>query len=254
MPQNGGDRYLDAINQRLGALNYHIREFYWLDLQRLNEIYRFKNDEFGKEVANKFNIHAESIPAWLTEWLPKNGGYLAGNLGPGHMDFRFFALGNLMAILVSPASSEESQSIMNLFAERSSDLIGFMPLKICFPAVEGLEWRIVTGSDPKNIPWSYHNGGNWPVLLWLFAAAAQKTGRQELALRAIALAETRLIEDRFPEYYDGKQGRLIGKEARIYQTWTIAGLLAAKEIMNNPKHVELLSFESEIESPGCRLW
>jgi len=70
-----------------------------------------------------------------------------------------------------------------------------MPLKICFPAVEGLEWRIVTGSDP-NFPWSYHNGGNWPVLLWLFAAAA-KTGRQEVAEGAIALAETRLIEDRF---------------------------------------------------------
>lgn len=254
LPQNGGERYLQSVTQRLGALNYHIREYYWLDLQRLNEIYRFKNDEFGKEVANRFNIYAESIPAWLTEWLPKTGGYLAGNLGPGHMDFRFFALGNLMAILVSPASREESQSIMNLFDQRSSDLIGFMPLKICFPAVEGLEWRIVTGSDPKNIPWSYHNGGNWPVLLWLFAAAAQKTGRQELAEGAIALAETRLIEDRFPEYYDGKQGRLIGKEARIHQTWTLAGLLAAKEIMANPKHVELLSFEEEIESPGCRLW
>ena len=112
----------------------------------------------------------------------------------------------------------------------------------------------MTGSDPKNIPWSYHNGGNWPVLLWLFAAAAQKTGRQELAERAIDLAAPRLIEDRFPEYYDSKQGRLIGKEARIYQTWTLAGLLAAKEIMANPKHIELFSFEEEIESPGCRLW
>ena len=142
---------------------------------------------------------------------------------------------------------------MNLFAERSIDLIGYMPLKICFPAVEGVEWRIVTGADPKNFPWSYHNGGNWPVILWLFAAAAQKTGRQELANRAIALAESRLSEDRFPEYYDGKQGRLIGKEARIYQTWTIAGLLAAKEIMNNPKHIELFSFEEEIESPSCAL-
>ncbi|MEH2035932.1 MAG: glycoside hydrolase 100 family protein [Nostoc sp.] len=75
-----------------------------------------------------------------------------------------------------------------------------------------------------------------------------------MAFRAIALAETRLIEDRFPEYYDGKQGRLIGKSARIYQTWTLAGLLATKEIMNNPKHIDLFSFESEIESPGCRLW
>ena len=254
LPENDGDRYLDAVKQRLGALNYHVREYYWIDLQRLNEIYRFKGDEFGQEVVNKFNIYAESIPAWLTEWLPETGGYLAGNLGPGQMDFRFFSLGNLMAILVSLASESESQSIMDLFEQRWHDLIGFMPLKICFPAVEGLEWRIVTGCDPKNIPWSYHNGGSWAVLLWLFAAAAQKTGRVELATRAIALAESRLIQDKYPEYYDGKNGRLIGKEARTYQTWTIAGLLAAKEIMNNPQHIELISFEEGIESPGCRLW
>jgi hypothetical protein len=247
------DRYLDAIEQRLGALNYHVREYYWIDLQRLNEIYRFKGDEFGKEVANKFNIYAESIPNWLTEWLPETGGYLAGNLGPGQMDFRFFSLGNLLAILVSLASESESQSIMDLFEQRWHDLIGFMPLKICFPAVEGLEWRIVTGSDPKNIPWSYHNGGSWAVLLWLFAAAAQKTGRVELAQRAIALAESRLIADRYPEYYDGKNGRSIGKEARTYQTWTIAGLLAAKEIVVNPQHVELFSFAEGVESPDCRM-
>lgn len=245
LPDEDGDRYFDAVNQRLSALKYHLREYYWIDLQRLNEIYRFKGDEFGKEVANKFNIYSESIPAWLTEWLPKTGGYLVGNLGPGRMDFRFFALGNLLSILVSPASREESQSIINLFEQRWHDLIGYMPVKICFPALEGLEWRITTGCDPKNTPWSYHNGGNWPTLLWLFVAAAQKTGRQELAQRAIELAESRLIGDRFPEYYDGNKGRLIGKEARIYQTWTIAGLLAAKELMINPEYLKLMSFEEE---------
>ena len=51
-----------------------------------------------------------------------------------------------------------------------------MPVKICYPAVEGEHWRLQTGSDPKNVPWSYHNGGNWPVLLWAFVAAAVKTG------------------------------------------------------------------------------
>jgi hypothetical protein len=81
----------------------------------------------------------------------------------------------------------------------------------------------------------------------------KKTERQELAYRAIALAETRLIEDGFPEDYDGKQGRLIDKEARIYQTWMIAGLLAAKEVMANPKHVDLLSFAEEVESSTCKL-
>jgi len=29
------------------------------------------SDKFGKEVANRFNIYAESIPAWLTEAAPK---------------------------------------------------------------------------------------------------------------------------------------------------------------------------------------
>ncbi|WP_277876877.1 MULTISPECIES: glycoside hydrolase 100 family protein [Fischerella] len=78
------------VNQRLAPLTYHIREYYWIDPSRLNEIYRFKGDEFGKEVANRFNIYPDSIPAWLTEWLPDTSGYLAGNLGPGRMDFRFF--------------------------------------------------------------------------------------------------------------------------------------------------------------------
>ena len=253
LPDGDGDSYLDKLNRRLGVLKYHIRNYYWLDLKRLGEIYRYKGNEFGKEIVNKFNIHSESIPSWLTEWLPETGGYLAGNLGPGRMDFRFFALGNLMSILASLASETESQSIMNLFAQRWQDLIGYMPVKICFPALEGLEWRIVTGCDSKNSAWSYHNGGNWPVLLWLFAAAAQKTDRTELAQAAIAIAERRLFKDKFPEYYDGHNGRLIGKEARIYQTWSIAGLLAAKKFLENPEYLELISFAEGLEGPGCSL-
>jgi len=40
-----------------------------------------------------------------------------------------------------------------------------MPLKVCYPAIESHEWRIVTGCDPKNTRWSYHNGGSWPGML-----------------------------------------------------------------------------------------
>jgi hypothetical protein len=251
LPDNDGDKYMHTVNQRLGALGYHVREYYWLDLKCLNEIYRYKGEEFGLEVANKFNIYPESIPAWLTEWLPETGGYLAGNLGPARMDFRFFALGNLMAILTSLASEQESQKIMDLIKQRWHDLIGYMPVKICFPAVEGIEWRIVTGCDPKNIPWSYHNGGNWPVLLWMLVAAAQKTGRIEVAHKALDLVEGRLSEDQWPEYYDGKNGRLIGKEARKYQTWTIAGFLVAQELIANPAYLALISFEPNTELTTC---
>jgi hypothetical protein len=43
------------------------------------------------------------------------------------MDFRFFALGNLMAIVSSLASERESQSIMDLIEQRWQDLVGYMP-------------------------------------------------------------------------------------------------------------------------------
>jgi len=85
------------------------------------------------------------------EWIPENGGYLLGNLGSGRMDFRFFTLGNLVAIITSLASKQESQSIMNLIEQRWNDLVGYMPMKICFPALEGLEWQIVTGCNRKKL-------------------------------------------------------------------------------------------------------
>ena len=37
--------------------------------------------------------------------------------------------------------------------------------------MEGVEWENKTGSDPKNWPWSYHNGGHWPSLLWFFGSS-----------------------------------------------------------------------------------
>ncbi|MFW5931407.1 MAG: glycoside hydrolase 100 family protein, partial [Desulfosalsimonas sp.] len=47
----------------------------------------------------------------------------------------------------------------------------------CFPAISGRQWQAVAGSDTKNAPWSYHNGGAWPFLLWQVAAAAVAVGK-----------------------------------------------------------------------------
>jgi len=241
------DIYLQVIHQRLITLNFHIREYYWLDWQRLNNIYRFRGEEFGIDATNLFNVQPESIPDWLVNWMPERGGYLAGNLGPSQIDFRFYTLGNLMAVLGSLASEPESQSVMDLIECRWTDLIGWMPMKICFPAMEGEEWRIITGCDPKNIPWSYHNAGSWPMLLWPLVAAAIKTGRLALAEKAIAVAERRLSKDEWPEYYDSRDGRLIGKASRKYQTWTIAGLILAKHLLREPHKISIFSFDNDPE-------
>lgn len=235
---------IQGVHSRLAPLMKQIRENYWLDTDRLNVIYRFQVEEYGEEVLNQFNIYSDSIPFYrLAKWLPEAGGYLAGNLGPSQLDCRFFSLGNLMAIVSSLTDDRQSHRILNLIELRWGDLIGHMPMKLCYPALEDLEWRTVTGADPKNRPWSYHNGGSWPVLLWMLAAAAKKMDRGELAHHAIAIAERRLIHDQWPEYYDGPDGRLIGKEARKYQTWTIAGYLLAKEFIAHPAHLKLIAFD-----------
>lgn len=96
--------------------------------------------------------------------MPTRGGYFIGNVSPAKMDFRWFCLGNCVAILSSLATPEQSSAIMDLIESRWGELVGEMPLKICYPAMESHEWRIVTGCDPKNTSWSYHNGGSWPGL------------------------------------------------------------------------------------------
>lgn len=241
-PEN--EKINQALNNRLTPLGVHIRHHYWLDLERLNIIYRYKGEEYGENVLNQFNIYSDSIPyADLSEWLPEDGGYLVGNLGPSQLDCRLFSLGNLVAILAALATQEQAKAILNTVERKWNDLIGFMPMKICFPALKDRDWQILTGCDPKNRPWSYHNGGNWPVLLWLLVAASLKYNRPEIAEKAIDIAAKRLPQDEWAEYYDGKNGRLVGKEARKYQTWTIAGFLLAKKLMDNNQYLSWISHD-----------
>jgi glycogen debranching enzyme len=245
-PQPENYEMLEAIERRLGPLLKQLRENYWLNSARLNVIYRYQVEEYGEEALNQFNIYSDSIPFYrLAKWLPNSGGYLAGNLGPSQLDCRFFALGNLMAILASLTSRQQSHQILNLIELRWEDLIGQMPMKLCYPALEDKDWQITTGADPKNRPWSYHNGGSWPVLLWMLTAASRKMQRIELAHHAISVAEHRLREDFWPEYYDGPDARLIGKAARKYQTWTISGYLLAKELITQPEQLKLIAFDAD---------
>ncbi|KAL3651372.1 hypothetical protein CASFOL_004374 [Castilleja foliolosa] len=253
---DGSKNLVRAVNNRLSALSFHIREYYWVDLKKINEIYRYQTEEYSIEATNKFNIYPEQIPDWLMHWIPETGGYLIGNLQPAHMDFRFFTLGNLWSIVSSLGTPKQNEAILNMIEAKWDDLIGQMPLKICYPAIVGEEWRIITGSDPKNTPWSYHNGGSWPTLLWQFTLACMKMGRTDLAEKAIDLAEKRLPADQWPEYYDTRNGKFIGKQARLYQTWSIAGYLTSKMLLQNPEMASVLFWEEDydlLENCACLL-
>ena len=53
------------------------------------------------------------------------------------------------------------------------------------------------------------------------------------------------MKDCWPEYYDGKLGRYIGKQARKFQTWSIAGYLVAKMMLEDPSHLGMISLEED---------
>ncbi|KAK1300272.1 Alkaline/neutral invertase CINV2 [Acorus calamus] len=245
--EDGSADLIRALNNRLVALSFHIREYYWVDMKKLNEIYRYKTEEYSYDAVNKFNIYPDQVSPWLVEWMPNKGGYLIGNLQPAHMDFRFFSLGNLWSVVSSLATRDQCHAILDLIEAKWSDLVAGMPLKICYPALEGQEWRIITGSDPKNTPWSYHNGGSWPTLLWQLSVACIKMNRPEIAERAVMEAEKRLSKDKWPEYYDTKRARFIGKQARLYQTWSIAGYLVAKLLLAKPESATILMNDEDTE-------
>lgn len=240
------DLLLKTALTRKRALRNYLRIFYWLDLARLNEIHRYTTEEFGPDSINMLNIYPESIPGWVIDWLPGDSGYLVGNVGAGRMDFRFFSLGNLLAILFGLTTQEQSESIIRLFDTHWQDLIGAMPIKICYPAMYGLEWQVRTGCDPKNTPWSYQNGGSWPALLWFFVAAAIKMGRGDLAERAYNSASEKLLDDQWPEYYDGRLGRLIGRRSNYNQVWSATSVILSHKLLENPELISLFPGSMDI--------
>lgn len=69
----------------------------------------------------------------------------------------------------------------------------------------------------------------------------------ELARKAVALAEKRLLVDQWPEYYDMRGGRFVGKQSRLFQTWTIAGFLTSKMLLENPEKASKLFWDEDYE-------
>ena len=59
-----------------------------LDHEQLNNVYRYKTEEYSHTAVNKFNVIPDSIPDWLFDFMPLKGGYFIGNVSPARMDFR----------------------------------------------------------------------------------------------------------------------------------------------------------------------
>lgn len=250
---NKSVEYISKIDRRVGHLADHIRTYYWIDKDCLKKMSASSTEEFGTNATNKYNLYPASIPKWASQWIGENDGYFAGNIGPGRMDFRFLSLGNLLSVMTSLADNNQQDKILNFIENQWEIVVGQMPMKACCPALEDQEWQILTGADPKNSAWSYHNGGSWPFLMCFLASAGAARGREFLTKDTLNLKAQRLLKDDWPEYYDGKDGSQAGKEARKLQLWTISGYIAASAVLENPEKAALLSFDSEPAIVECPL-
>ena len=56
-----GKEFVERIAKRLHALSYHMRSYFWLDFQQLNDIYRYKTEEYSHTAVNKFNVIPDSV-------------------------------------------------------------------------------------------------------------------------------------------------------------------------------------------------
>ena len=129
-----------------------------------------------------------------------------------------------------------------------------MPLRICHPPLEDINWKSQTGYDRKNLPWSYHNGGHWPCLFWFLTLAvlrqkqkSEKVSQEIYEIEAMVLKNYELLLHQLPkkkwaEYFDGPTGLWMGQQARPYQTWTIVGLLLSHHFLKvSPEDARIMN-------------
>ena len=153
-------------------LRQYLLKHYWVTSKTMQVLRRRPTEQYGdNQYQNEFNVQPQVIPDWLQDWLENRGGYLIGNMRTGRPDFRFYSLGNSLASLFGLLTAPQQRALFRLVLHNRQHLMAQMPMRICHPPMGGVEWENKTGSDPKNWPWSYHNGGHWPSLLWFFGSS-----------------------------------------------------------------------------------
>ncbi len=252
------EQRLELTRQWIHDLRSFLLKNYWVTSKTMQVLRRRPTEQYGDhQHENEFNVQPQVIPDWLQDWLENRGGYLIGNIRTGRPDFRFYSLGNSLACLFGLLTAPQQRALFRLVLHNRSHLMAQMPMRICHPPMEAAEWMNKTGSDPKNWPWSYHNGGHWPSLLWSFGGAIlqhqQSHPQADVLLmgQAKAMLEecywsqlNQLPRQQWAEYFDGPTGTWVGQQSRTYQTWTIVGFLLLHHLLRvNPDDVSLLSID-----------
>ncbi len=256
------DQRLALARQWQHDLRLYLLKHYWVTTKTVQVLRRQPTEQYGvNQHENEFNVQPQVIPPWLQDWLENRGGYLIGNMRTGRPDFRFFSLGNSLACLFGLLRAPQQRALFRLVLHNRDQLMAQMPMRICHPPLDAEQWRQGTGSDPKNWPGCYHNGGHWPSLLWYFGWGILLHEQRHPEADVLLMGQMRSLLDecywsqlnqlpqqKWAEYFDGPTGTWMGQQSRTFQTWTVVGFLLLHHLLwVNPGDVSLLDLEIELE-------
>ena len=185
--------------------------------RRINELMWFTKDNIGR-IRKEYYI-IEGIREMDYD-------YYQSHLTPFKIDWekRFDSFGNILAILTGIANRDKSERIIRHV--KSNRINHPFPIKSLYPPVfrHEKDWEPIYRL--KQQPYTYHNGGIWPVISGLWIHVLEKRGHHRLAEEELWRLADNIRRDQFlfHEYYHGKTGRPCG---RVHQAWSAAGYIIA---------------------------
>ena len=209
-------------NKELLKLNkYLLRRIKWIRKKRAL-IKRKTNDFFWLTKENIERIKKEYMIVGNIE--EKNYNYYVSHLEPFKLTWakRFESFGNILAIITGIANNAKSKKIIKHVKDHKINEP--FPLKSLYPPVykNEKEWEPIYATKEK--PYTYHNGGIWPMMtgFWINALIKnknEKMAKLEMEKLAIVLKKQKWT---FNEYMHGKTKKPLG---RTNQAWSAAGYI-----------------------------
>lgn len=225
--------------ESLKALGYLLKEnldsqnadpvIFRYDRKRIKYIFR-RRVRAKKKINSSLWFTKKNIPKIKEEYMIheniplENYNYYQSHLMPfkHHWAKRFDTFGNLIAVLTNIASKERSKKIINHVLDNKINEP--FPLKAMSPIIfkHNKDWEHIYATKEK--PYTYHNGGIWPMLTGFWINTLVKNGhhkkaKEELIKLAEVLRDSKYV---FHEYYNSKTSKPKGTP---YQAWSAAGFM-----------------------------
>jgi sucrose-6-phosphatase len=197
--------------------------------RKINSTFWFTDDNREK-IRNEYMIFNE---------LDENYPYYQSHITPFKMYWQnqFDSFGNVLAILCQISNAERTKSIVDYVI--NNNINKPFPLTSLYPPVYKGEvsWQFIYETHEQ--PYTYHNGGIWPLIGGFWIAALVKAKKHKVAEKELHKLASTLKEQgyKFNEYMHGKTGAPMG---RTYQAWSAASYIIAYKAVE--RHTAIFRF------------